>query len=270
MPCLLDVQRGFRTALLTGDGASLAAAVIGGRVSAAARLDIYRNNVTGNLTRALRLSYPAVERLVGEDFFAAAARRFIVASPPNVADLNQYGEGFADFLTSFEAAASVPYLPDVARLEWAVNRALHTPAAPSLTPEALIEVPAERQAALRFRAHPTVSLLSLNYPARAIWDAVLTDDADERSDQLAAIDIEAGGEALAVLRRDGALDIDVLSDPAFELAHALTGGRLLGEALEGIAPDDAAPLLADFLIRGFFAGFHLPTENAPIKKGSMS
>ena len=164
MPSLLELQREFRTAVLA-DAALPPSLIRGGHVSAAARLAIYRNNVIGNLTRALRLGFPAVERLVGEDFFAGTAQRFIEAHPPSVADLNQYGEGFADFLASFEAAASVPYLADVARLERAVSRALHAPPARPLTPEGLSALPSEREAELCFQPHPTLSLLALEYPA---------------------------------------------------------------------------------------------------------
>lgn len=266
MPRLLDVQRGFRTAVLA-DAAMPPSLINGGKVSAAARLGVYRNNVIGNLTRALRLSYPAVERLVGEDFFAAAAQRFIVATPPRTADLNQYGDGFAEFLASFEAAESVPYLADVAQLEWAISRALRTPPTLPLTLETLRAVPPEQQTDLRFRPHPTLSLLSLGYPARTIWEAVLADDADERDVRLATIDLESGDEMLVVLRSDGALDIEPLSDCAFELAQALAGGCPLGEALERVPEHDAAPLLADFLARGFFAGFSQSTDDAPITQG---
>lgn len=267
MPSLLDVQRGFRTAVLAGTGLP-PSHIKDGPVSAAARLGVYRNNVIGNLTRALHLSFPAVERLVGDDFFAAAAQRFIVASPPHAADLNQYGEGFAGFLASFEPAESVPYLADVARLEWAVSRALHAPPAPALTAAAVSRVPPESQADLRFRPHPTLSLLSLDHPARAIWEAVLILDDDERDAQLEAIDLDSGGERLAVLRSDGAVHIEVLSGPALDLAHALTTDCPLGDALERVPAQDAAPLLADFLARGYFAGFSLATDDAPITPGS--
>ncbi len=270
MPRLLDVQRGFRTAVLAGADLPPPAPVVGGGVSAATRLGIYRNNIIGNLTRALRLSFPAIERLVGADFFAVAAQRFIVASPPRAADLNQYGEGFAGFLASFEAAASVPYLPDVARLEWAMSRALHAPPASPLTPEALNVVPPEHQADLRFHAHSTLSLLSLRYPAHAIWEAVLAADDDDRDTRLAAIDLESAGARLAVLRSDGALEIEALSGPAFELAQTLMDGCTLGEALEHIPPHDAAPLLAEFLARGFFADFSLATDDTPLTRGLRS
>jgi len=270
MPSLLEVQRGFRTAVLAGTGLPPSFALIGGLVDAEARLGIYRNNVIGNLTRALRLSYPAVERLVGEDFFASVAQRFIEAAPPRAADLNQYGDGFADFLASFEAAASVPYLADVARLEWAVSRALHAPPTPPLAPEALGTVPPELEAELCFEPHPTLSLLTLEYPARAIWDAVLADEADARDTRLAAIDLHAGGELLAVLRSDGALDVETLTAPAFKLAQALAAGCPLGDALTRLPTDDAAPLLADFLACGFFAGFRIPTDDANPTQGTPS
>ncbi|MEJ2378739.1 MAG: DNA-binding domain-containing protein [Pseudolabrys sp.] len=261
MPSLLELQRGFRTSVLA-EAALPPSLIRDGHVSVAARLAIYRNNVIGNLTRALRLSFPAVERLVGEDFFAAASQRFIEVAPPRVADLNQYGEGFADFLASFEAAASVPYLADVARLECAVSRALHAPSAPALAPEDLSAVPPESEAELRLQPHPTLSLLDLAYPARVIWDAVLCEDADTRATRLAAIDIQAGGETLAVLRSDGALAVETLTAPAFDLAQALAAGWPLGDALACVPPDDAAPLLGEFLARGFFAGFSLSADHA--------
>lgn len=270
MSCLLELQRGFRAAVLASEGVPVPSAIIGGRVSAAARLGIYRNNVIGNLTRALRLSYPAVERLVGEDFFAATAQRFIVAAPPCAADLNQYGDRFAAFLSSFEAAAGVPYLPDVARLEWAVTCALHARPASALAPEALNAVPPERQADLRFYPHPTLSLLVLDHPARAILEAVLAADAGERDARLATIDPESGGERLAVLRSDGALSIEALSEPAFDLIQMLTNVHPLGEALECVPEHAAPPLLADFLARGFFVGFYLPTDDALTTQGKGS
>jgi hypothetical protein len=269
MPSLLELQRGLRSSLLTGVPVA-PAEIVGGKIGAAARLAIYRNNLIGNLTRALQLGYPAIERLVGKNFFAAAAERFIVAAPPNAADLNRYGEGFADFLAAFEAAADLPYLPDVARLEWAVSRALHAAPALPLAHDALGVVPPHRQADVCFSAHPTLSLLCLDYPARAIWQAALTVDTKERDARFAAIDIQAGGEALAVLRHDGGLDIAVLPDAAFAFLNALTAGCPLGEALDGIAADDAALWMADFLTRGFFAGFALPDEDAPLTQGPPS
>src|SRR4051812_29625274 len=122
MPTLHETQTAFSRALLTQDCADLAPFIIEG---AAERLNIYRNTYKMALTNALRLCYPAVHRLVGEEFFAAVAQDFIAASPPCSASLDEYGAAFPDFLARIPSAAALPYLADVARLDWAVHRALH-------------------------------------------------------------------------------------------------------------------------------------------------
>lgn len=257
MSTLLELQRDMRKALLANSDAP-PGAVIGGPLTAASRVRIYRNNVFGNLTGALRLTFPAVERLVGADFFAGAAAHFISATPPVSSDLYEYGGAFPNFLAAFEPAQGIAYLPDVARLEWAVNQALHATNAPALTADALLGVPEEQQAGLRFAAHPSLSLLALAHPAKAIWEAVLTEDPKARAVALAAIDIAAEGDVLAVLNGTDGLALLRLSHVAYDLALALTDGQPLADALDLVPPEDAAPLLGGFIAHGFFARRDLP------------
>jgi len=257
MPSLLELQRTMRTALLAGSDTP-PSTVTGGALDAAARLRIYRNNVLGNLTGALRLTFPAVERLVGADFFAGAAARFVSAAPPASADLYEYGAAFPGFLATFEPAQSIAYLPDVARLEWAVNQALHAVFTPALTADALLDVPEQQQAGLTFAAHPSLSLLALAHPAKAVWEAVLNEDATVRTSSLAAIDISAAGDTLAVLHSTGGLALLDLSQAVYDLACALTDGQCLADALELVPSEDAAPLLGGFIAHGFFGRCDLP------------
>jgi hypothetical protein len=257
MSSLLELQRGMRMTLLAGNDAP-PSTVISGALTAAARVRIYRNNVLGNLTGALRLTFPAVERLVGADFFAAAAARFISAAPPASADLYEYGAAFPAFLAAFESAQGLAYLPDVARLEWAVNLALHAPLAPILVRDALLSVPEEHQPGLRFVAHPSLSLLALAHPAKAIWEAVLTEDAQARAFCLAKIDLTVGADILAVLHGIDGLALFRLTPTAYDLALALKDGEYLADALDLVPPEDAAPLLGRFIALGFFSHCDLP------------
>jgi len=78
---------------------------------------VYRNTVTKGCIDALQANYPAVARLVGDEWFRAAALRFVRAHPPRAPMLVEYGEGFCAFLESFAPAAELPYLPAVARLD---------------------------------------------------------------------------------------------------------------------------------------------------------
>ena len=82
-----------------------------GELTRSKRFRVHRNNVFASLIGALRGRYPVIERLVGEDFFEAAAGHFIEAHPPRSPMLIDYGEGFSAFLESFEPRARCPIWP---------------------------------------------------------------------------------------------------------------------------------------------------------------
>lgn len=248
MPALLDLQRAFRAALLADPGEAVAGSIVARGIAPLARLDIYRNNVTANLTGALKLSFPAVERLVGADFFAATVSRFLAAAPPRRANLYDWGDAFPGFLRSFPPAGSLPYLPDVARLEWAIGRALHALSVPPLGVQALADLTADQQASVCFRRHPSVSLLALAHPAHRIWQAVMSGD----DEALSRIDPARRGEYLLVHSRADSPEVVQLSPFGFAFAGALCDGIPLCEALARIEADSAAGLLCEFLARGLF------------------
>ena len=91
----------------------------------APRFEIHRHNFVRSLTRALEKTYPAVVSLVDARFFAYAADRFIRAHPPAAPCLFDYGGELGGFLDGFAPCAPLPYLGDVARLEWEIHCAFH-------------------------------------------------------------------------------------------------------------------------------------------------
>src|SRR4051812_1202370 len=87
------------------------------------RVAIYRNNTLANAARALEAAYPVVAKMVGMQFFAGLTRQYSLRFPSKSGDLNEYGEAFAEFLAGFAPTTELPYLAEVARLEWQVHRA---------------------------------------------------------------------------------------------------------------------------------------------------
>src|SRR5262245_41990171 len=120
----------------------------GGGLAPEQRLQVYRNNCLISLTDALKATYPVLHRLVGDGFFRTAAIAFIKAHPPREPRLSTYGAAFAAFLAQYPPASGLVYLPDVAKLEWALNSALHAPDVPALSP-AELEQAAEAGTSLR-------------------------------------------------------------------------------------------------------------------------
>jgi len=122
-PSLPELQNAFARAVLEGSDAPLDGWVRGNGLEPRARIQIYRNMVFNNLTAALRTAYPAVEKLVGKDFFDAAAARYVRDFPSLTGNLQDYGAAFPAFLARMPEAQALAYLADVARLEWARQEA---------------------------------------------------------------------------------------------------------------------------------------------------
>ncbi len=253
MPTLRDIQRDVAHSLLVPGHSAALAHIADDIDEAAERFDVYRNNVAMTLIGALRLAYPAVDKLVGPDFFCAAAQAFIAGYPPRTACLNEYGGEFPDFLAAFPAAAALAYLPDVARLEWMVNLALHAPDAPTLQPDALTGLADGEHGRVRFMRHPSVQLLSVRYPADAIWRAVL------KGDEAALGDIAMKIERrwLIVQRQAAGIAVIHLDEDEASWTGLLFSGAALGEIRLGEDSARFAALLADHLAAGRFAGFAL-------------
>jgi len=260
MPTLREIQHAFGAAVL-GEDETILGHVIDDGIPAASRVRIYRNTAISVLTDALRLSYPAVDRLVGAAFFDAAAAVFIRRQPPTSAYLTEYGADFASFLASFPPAQSLAYLPDVARLEWALNVAANAPDVPALNPASLASIDPDAHGRVCFTPHPSLSLLRLDHPADAIADAVI--GRDEAA--LAAIDVLAGPVWLVIHRGPDAIAVQRLAEGEWQLTHDLCSGATLEAALDAAQIADATTLLADHLTTGRFAGFRVmqPTTEAP-------
>ena len=254
MPTLRDLQRAVYRGLVAGEDGSCAAHVVADGIAGAARLNVYRNTFIGNLTIALRLVYPAIHRLVGGPFFESVARLFIEAQPPRSAWLDEYGAGFSEFLAGFAPVAPLPYLPGVARLEWAVNTALHAVDAAPLELSGLAAVAAPDHGHIAFVPHPSVGLVAADYPVDAIWRAVLSQD----EAAMTAIDLAAGPVWLTVDRNASGVEAFRLPEPEWRFMSDLCASRPLQEAIDAAPEIDAASVLAGHLAAGRFIRFELP------------
>jgi Putative DNA-binding domain len=253
MPTLREVQRAVARGMFSADGGEALGHIAEDAIGAAERFAVHRNNAAVTLIGALRLTYPVVDKLVGAEFFTGAAHAFIARHPPRTACLNDYGAQFAEFLAGFPAAAGLAYLPDVARLEWAVNASLNAPDTPALAPAALAELDVSAHVWLRLVPHPAVTLLTLRYPADAIWRAVR--DGDDAA--LAAIELDVAPMSLLVERRGDAIAMCRLAPDEAELTALLFSGGTLPQLAELEDGPAVVMLLAEHLAYGRFAGFEV-------------
>lgn len=215
------------------------------------RFAVYRNNVMVSLIDALADSHPVTRQLVGEEFFAAMARLFVLAQPPRSPVLALYGEGFADFIEAFPPAAGLPYLAAVARLEMLRVRAWHAADAAPIAQQELMCLLADTEGlpAASFLLHPSLGLLRSRHAVVSLWAAHQTGDVAAALAQVAVEDAEN-----ALMLRVG-LEVDVvrIADAAaifiMNLQQGVAFGAAAGQALAVDPEFDLAATLG-LLIRG--------------------
>ena len=138
-----------------------------------ARFAVYRNNVVSSLIDALADTFPVTRELVGEEFFRAMAGIFVRQQPPRSQVLAVYGEALPQFIEQFPPAASVPYLADVARLEWLRVRAFHAADAEDFASESLGHQlgQVEDLSTVYLTLNPSLELLGSPYAVASLWAA---------------------------------------------------------------------------------------------------
>jgi len=223
------LQERFAAALLDASLPVPASLTTAGCGSAAERFAVYRNNAAVGLRKALAGNFPVVARLVGEDFFAVLARAYAGVRRPSSPLLFTWGEDFSDFLAGFEPAGAVPYLADIARLEFARLAAYHAADIQALGLPALAGLGPDRLAAARLRPHPAARLVASRFPIAGIWLA----HQGEAVGNVAG----RGPERVLVTRPDLDVRVTLLGRGELAFAQALLAGAGIGEAAIDAAAD---------------------------------
>lgn len=221
-------QRAFAAALLDPDAPPPSDLAAVGGVSPEKRFAVYRNNVVVSLVSALASAYPTVRKLVGEPFFDAMAGVYVRAHPPTSPLMIHYGAEFPGWVEGFEPAQSVPYLPDMARLERARRRAYHAADAAPLGAEAFQAIAPEALDGVRVDLHPSVSIVRSERPVFSIWRNVNGDETP----------VPQSGEDVLIARPGDDVEMRALPPGAAAFLTALSEGAPLGAAAGAGAQDD--------------------------------
>ncbi len=224
-----------------------------GGPSVARGLAAYRAHASALAERALAAAYPTVQQLLGEESFALLARDFWRQHPPQAGDLALWGEALAGFIAQAPTLADEPYLPDTARLEWALHRVQAAPdaAAPDATggPPGLGLLALHDPAELWLQLPPGSVLLVSRWPVFSLWQAHRGTDEAGRDAALVPVRqaLQAGrGEQGLVTRQGWAPHAQVLQEADACFVAALLAGRSLANSLQeaGASFDFEAWLIA--------------------------
>lgn len=262
-PSLKDRQGAFAAALLDPE-CPVPTGLVGpdGKPSLR-RFNVYRNNVVAGLTATLKDAFPAVARIVGDEFFLAMARIYVAGNPPRSPIMLDYGLGFPDFLGGFQPVEGLPYLRDVARIERAWVEAYHSAEMQSLDPAIFAGIGAGDLPNVILRLHPSLRLVRSQFPSLTIWQMNVEGGVP------VTVDLEAGGEDVFIIRPGAQVNVRSLPPGGLEFIQALGEGYPIIEAMKAaMAADyrfDLSANLAGLMETEAFIGCEIVTFPLPIE-----
>lgn len=258
---LAEFQDAFAQALLADTEAGVGPTIAA--LAAQPGFAVYRNTVLKGCIDALQANYPAVARLVGDEWFRAAAAVYARENLPAHATLLDYGAGFAGFLERFAPAAELPYLAEVARLDRLWSDVHVAADALPLDPAGLAALTPEAMAFVRLQPHPAARWhWSDESPIYSIWSR-------SRAGDGTIGDVDWHGEG-ALLTRPAA---EVRQAPLDRAGVAFVDACGRGESVEAAVLSaldidrgaDLPALLARLLDAGAFSALGAMTEEEPTR-----
>lgn len=243
MSSLAALQSRLAEALWGGAGEAIPAEVAAGPIPAGAAWNVHRNTIISGLTNALRLTYPTVDWLVGEDFFDQTALAYVRAHRPVTAQLDGYGASFPQFLEAYAPAAELAYLADVARFDLAVDQVAALSVAGS-------PIAVDLDASVILRLDGSLRVLRLSYPADRLRDA-REDDGQSLED----LDMTPRAYAYALWRGTAGASVRAVPAGVAAFLDAVLAGASAQEGLDALLREAGEAGLAQLQSDLFLAPF---------------
>jgi hypothetical protein len=207
---------------------------------------VYVNGYPARIHESLAETYPALAHFAGEDAFADLAHRYAARVPQTAYNLNDAGALLPAFLRGDPLRQRLPFLADLAELEWRIAEAFHAHERVPLDPGAMGWGMDEWAGAI-LHFQPSVAVVSSPWPLLALWAT--------RDRPLVSAEDDARDHSHHVLVRRAGLTVRVEAVTSDE-AHALgllLGGRRLTEVTDLLLARGCDPTTVSQWFRGWVA-----------------
>ncbi len=131
-------------------------------------IKLYRLNLIFTASRALKVTYPVLTQLIGEEALNYLAKKMLVRFPPDTGDWADWGEHLTELILNSPLYQKYPYLTDMATLEWKMHLSGRAPYN-SLNISSLNHLKTTNLNNLSIVFSPAVHLVTSQFPIAFIW-----------------------------------------------------------------------------------------------------
>lgn len=176
MSKLFRLQENFANHLYQPENHTIFSEINQGKATPSERLNIYRNNVFGNFETSLELTFVITKKIVGNEFFSFLVEQYNQKYFSTSGNLEDFGEFFPTLIQDLETKHNLPYLADIAAVEWLFNVAYFSASPLEIDLAKLQSLPHEQFMELYFSLHPSCHLFASNYAIYDIWTSYKKDN----------------------------------------------------------------------------------------------
>lgn len=219
------------------------------------RLAIYRDGYPARITSSLAEAFPAVANILGDGSLATLTDRFIESGAFSERNLNRIGRCLAEFLESDPLTRDVPFLPDLATLEWANFECFHSETGFDFDPATISDFSLDDWMQSRIIFRPGTAVVTSPWPIHELW---MTRELDRNEID---VDLVDRPEQVLVHRVGFAVEVELIDLLEAHALERLLEGLHLGEVMTELSDRGAQPnAVGDFfnrwLSRGLLSACH--------------
>jgi hypothetical protein len=229
-PTLAELQYGLAALILDRRDVGIEPwVVVPTGVEVATRVAVYTDGYAARIQEALLETFPAVAKILGDGSLASLVDRYREHIPTGWCNLNFIGRALPDFLASDQLSQALPFLPDLARLEWHVVECFHARVDEPFDLAAAATWDLDEWAGARIRFQPGVALVTSPWPIHELRAA----REGERSE--IDIDLVARPQSVWIYRRGFEVVTEALDEVETGISEALLEGRTIGDVMSAVA-----------------------------------
>jgi hypothetical protein len=215
-----------------------------GQLGPQARIDIYARMYFARLLEVLHEDFPRVAAILGCERFDAISRTYLARHPSTNPSLRHLGRHFAEFLNIQKEIHELPFLGDLARLEWARLEVFDAPDVEPLRIESLHKLAPDDWPELRLQLIPAYQTLRSDWPVQEIWAAAESAAPQREGFQPETTTLRVWREGFAVYHTK----MDAAEQQALDCLGAGESFAMVCAALEALLPTEEAAATAGSLL----------------------
>ncbi len=235
-PSLAELQGAVAARILGADAPGVEDWVrVPDGVDVATRLAVYTQGYAARVSEALREAFPAVAHILGGGSFASLAMRYAEDVPAELRNLNRVGAALPAFLADDRLSRNLPFLSDLARLEWAVVECFHGELREPFDASSCSAWDMDDWAGTRVAFQATTAIVRSAWPLRELREA--------RHSERSAIDVDLVDRPDCVLVYRSGFEVvtESIGETEASAFERLCAGQPLGEVTAALAREGAEP-----------------------------